>query len=146
MTPVFADTEYWIAINSPRDDLYACAVAVTQILRNRPIVTSEMVLAEFLDGCATRGENVRRMATAFVRGLSTVGLLRICPQTSALFLDALTLYESRADKEWSLTDCSSIVICQQENIIDVLTHDHHFAQAGLNALLREPIDGSQSKM
>ena len=138
MIPVFADTEYWIALNSPQDDLHPRTVAVTRSLKGRLILTSEVVLTEFLDGCAGRGDNSRRLAATFVRGLHEVDEVRILPQTSGLFGDALALYESRADKKWSMTDCASIVLCHQESIADVLTHDYHFVQAGFRALLRPP--------
>ncbi len=137
MTPVFADTEYWIALNSPHDDLHARVVAVTNEVTRRPVVTSEMVLTEFLDGCAPRGEFARRVAVGFVRGLLMLNTVQVIPNSPTLFGDALTLYESRIDKDWSLTDCASMLVCNQLGIIDVLTHDYHFVQAGLRALLRE---------
>jgi predicted nucleic acid-binding protein len=48
----------------------------------------------------------------------------------------LQLYRSRHDKEWSLTDCVSFVVMQDEGISDALTGDKHFEQAGFNALLK----------
>jgi hypothetical protein len=48
----------------------------------------------------------------------------------------LTLFSRRPDKEWSLTDCTSFVVMQQERLTDALTTDHHFEQAGFRALLR----------
>lgn len=60
-----------------------------------------------------------------------------------LFVDENTwasgwdLYENRPDKEWSLTDCISIVMMQEQSLKDPLTTDKHFQQAGLNALLRK---------
>ena len=47
----------------------------------------------------------------------------------------MTLFEARADKEWSLTDCISFVVMTEQRIADALTTDHHFIQAGFNALL-----------
>jgi len=40
------------------------------------------------------------------------------------------------DKGWSLTDCASFVIMEDEGLPAALTHDHHFEQAGFQALLR----------
>jgi predicted nucleic acid-binding protein len=53
------------------------------------------------------------------------------------FNDALGFYERRADKAWSLTDCISFQVMTQRGIVDALTADHHFEQAGFHALLRE---------
>lgn len=41
-----------------------------------------------------------------------------------------------ADKAWSLTDCISFTIMQENNIVEALTTDRHFEQAGYKALLR----------
>jgi predicted nucleic acid-binding protein len=39
-------------------------------------------------------------------------------------------------KGWSLTDCISFVVMQQQGITQVLTGDHHFEKAGFTALLK----------
>lgn len=48
----------------------------------------------------------------------------------------MRLYEERTDKDWSLTDCISFVLMEQNGIQDALTADHHFEQAGFNVLLK----------
>jgi predicted nucleic acid-binding protein len=40
------------------------------------------------------------------------------------------------DKEWSLVDCISFVVMTDRKLTDALTGDHHFEQAGFNALLK----------
>lgn len=50
-------------------------------------------------------------------------------------MQALTLYQSRSDKTWGLTDCISFVVMQQHNLTDALTADRHFIQAGFRALM-----------
>ena len=50
----------------------------------------------------------------------------------------LTEAESRADKDWSLTDCVSFVVMQREGVIEVLSGDRHFAQAGFKPLFDSP--------
>lgn len=49
---------------------------------------------------------------------------------------ALKLYRDMADKNWSLTDCASFLIMEEEGLTAALTHDRHFAQAGFHTLLR----------
>ncbi|MBA3483059.1 MAG: type II toxin-antitoxin system VapC family toxin [Pirellulales bacterium] len=61
--------------------------------------------------------------------------MEIVPASAGLFNQGMVLFDSRADKEWSLTDCTSFVIMQERKITDALTADHHFAQAGFTALL-----------
>jgi uncharacterized protein len=136
MNPVFADTGYWIALTSPTDDLHPVAVAVTQGLGSRLVITSEMVLTEFLNDRGGLGDYRRTAAAQFVEELRSQGKIRIVPQTPELFTEAFALYTARPDKAWSLTDCASIEICRREGITEVLAHDRHFEQAGLIALLR----------
>ena len=47
----------------------------------------------------------------------------------------LGLFADRPDKHWSLTDCISFVVMNREGIVDALTGDRHFEQAGFRALL-----------
>jgi len=46
------------------------------------------------------------------------------------------LFAQRQDKDWSLTDCLSFVVMQDEGITQALTGDKHFEQAGFTALLK----------
>ena len=48
MRTVFADTGYWIAMSNPRDQWYENAKSATARLGSVRIVTSQMVLVEFL--------------------------------------------------------------------------------------------------
>jgi predicted nucleic acid-binding protein len=47
----------------------------------------------------------------------------------------VALYRARPDKEWSLTDCISFVVMEEQGLTDALTGDRHFEQAGFQALL-----------
>jgi predicted nucleic acid-binding protein len=137
MRAVFADTAYWIALLNPRDALHARAKKISSTLTGVRLVTSEMVLTEFLNDFASRGENLRKAAVLTTRRLIEEPQILIAPQTSALFQEALALYISRMDKAWSQTDCASFCIMRERGITDALTHDHHFKQAGFAPLLRE---------
>lgn len=46
------------------------------------------------------------------------------------------LFKSRPDKEWSWVDCASFVVMKQRGILEALTTDHHFEQAGFVRLLK----------
>jgi predicted nucleic acid-binding protein len=84
--------------------------------------------------------------TAPVQRISVNGRLRRCAafwlrrqvtvihQTRELFLEGLTLYEARSDKEYSLTDCISMQVMRREGLTEVLTNDHHFTQEGFHIL------------
>jgi uncharacterized protein len=132
---VFADTSYWIALVSPRDQLHAKAVTVTQQLSPVRIVTSEVVLTEVLNSFSDGGP-LRRVVAGMVQKLRGNRDVVIIPQTSEQFESALQRYKQAADKSWSLTDCASFQVMEAEQIQAALTHDHHFAQMGFEALLR----------
>jgi predicted nucleic acid-binding protein len=136
MKRIFADTSYWIALLNPRDELHARAVAAAQSYSDDQIVTSEMVLVEFLNGFSDRGPRLRPAASKAVKTLRSSPNVTVIPQTSDQFERALGRYEERIDKDWSLTDCASFLIMEGEGIEGALTHDQHFAQAGFHALLR----------
>jgi hypothetical protein len=55
--------------------------------------------------------------------------------TSELIQRGRKFYRERADKEWPLTDCVSFVVMQDQGLVEALTADRHFEQAGFRALL-----------
>jgi len=63
--------------------------------------------------------------------------VEIVSLSSELFEEAFKLYKKRTDKGWGLTDCTSFIVMKSYGIIDALTTDEHFQQAGFRALLRE---------
>ncbi|MEA5477512.1 hypothetical protein VB774_07745 [Pseudanabaena galeata UHCC 0370] len=50
---------------------------------------------------------------------------------------AYQYYRQRPDKQYSLTDCASMVIMKEKGIDPVLPHARHFQQEGFIALLRD---------
>ena len=105
-------------------------------IENCPNVTSEMVLTEFLDWFADKGQYFRVAASQIVDEIINDKNTEVVPQSSEMFEDAFSFYKDRPDKGWQLTDCASILIMQKFGIQEVLTGDHHFEQAGFTSLLR----------
>jgi uncharacterized protein len=136
MIPVFADTGYWVALLNRRDTLHPKVIRLSQALRDRPIVTSEMVLTELLNDFSKRGIQSRRLAITLTRDLKQSDNVTIVDQSAELFARSLELYEQRLDKDWSQTDCASFLIMQQYQIAEALAYDRHFEQAGFIALMR----------
>ncbi len=137
MRKVFADTNYWTAVLNPHDDLHAKAREVSRSLGQCRIVTSEMVLAELLNGLGNKGPQLREAGVQTINSLRTNPNVSVIPQTSVQFTEALHRYRNRSDKEWGLTDCASFLIMEEHEIREALTYDHHFRQAGFQSLLRE---------
>lgn len=134
MNVVFADTSYYVAMLSPRDELHDKAIELMRGFTGLT-VTTEQVLTETGNWFAASGER-----DAFVVLLETI---RADPTTTVVWsqrevFDAgLRLYAARRDKEWSLTDCVSFVVMKERGLTDALTADRHFDQAGFKALLRQ---------
>jgi uncharacterized protein len=134
MTPVFADTFFYLALLGESDQAHSKAVAASESRRDR-VVTTEWVLTEVADALCDPPQR-----TSFSRLLA---LLRadpgteVIPASGSLFGRGVDLYERRPDKSWSLTDCISFVVMTERGLIEALTGDHHFEQAGFRALLRE---------
>jgi len=137
MKNVFADTGYWIALVNPRDNLRQKAMAVSKALGSVRVVTSELVLAELLNTFAGRGEQSRRVACQVVDEILSNANAEVISVSSVDFENARSMYCSRSDKEWSVTDCASFQIMAARGITDALAADHHFEQAGFRALLAD---------
>jgi uncharacterized protein len=131
---VFVDTGFWIARFKPNDPQRERAAAVTRALGPARLLTTEMVLNEFL--AAFSAILLRASAVAAVRTIMANPNVEVVAQTSIQFREAFDLYASRLDKEWSLTDCASFNLMRERGVPDALAHDQHFVQAGFNALLR----------
>jgi hypothetical protein len=133
MRTVFADSHFYIAFLNPSDQHYQAAQAMAAEA-GRGIVTTDFVLIEILDGLSA--PPLRARAVAFVRALKKSRSTRVIAATPELFEKALELYERWLDKGWSFTDCASFVVMRDEGIMEALTGDFHFEQAGFRALLR----------
>ena len=133
MKTVFADAFYFVGLVNRADQHHARIVAAARQLRE-DVLTTEWILAEFADALAESSS--RRLVPQFIRALEQDPKVRIVRAGSELFQRGLRLYEERPDKEWSLTDCLSFVVMEDENIREALTGDQHFEQAGFTALLK----------
>lgn len=132
MKALFADTFYFLALLSRRDDAHARASAFDQ--QGVRIVTTEWVLTEVADGFAAAPQ--RSSVAAFIQLLGETPEVEVAAASHDLFRRGLKLYAERPDKEWSLTDCISFVVMRERGLTNALTADHHFEQAGFKPLLK----------
>lgn len=132
MTPLFADTHFYLALLNLDDDHHGAALEFAKG-SYRLIVTSAWVLTEMADGMAE--PPLRKLAVKLIEDLQSDPGVVVVENDAELFAKAWNLYKHRTDKGWSLTDCTSMVIMKERKLTEVLTHDHHFAQAGFKVLL-----------
>ncbi len=133
---VFADTGFWIAVANPSDELHQRANETYANLTPLKIITTEMVLVEFLNSMGKQ-QYIRKIATDMIVRLRNNPNVEIVPQTSRQFRAAFSRYASRMDQRWGLTDCASFRVMEDRKIREALAYDRDFAQAGFVALLRD---------
>jgi len=134
MSLTFVDTLYFIASINPRDQWHQKALEVGATLKG-DLVTTEAVLIELLNFFSAYGHEMRVKSAAVVYDSLDLPGVQVIEQTRESFLSALSLYNARQDKSYSMTDCMSMNTMRELRIADVLTHDRHFTQEGFNVLL-----------
>ena len=136
MKRVFVDTFYLLALVSPSDESHARALQFARAYRGR-FITTQWVLTEMADGCAATANRLR--AVEFIKVFSAQSNVTVFPVSDDWFQRGLRRYGERPDQKWSLTDCISFLVMEDEKLSEALTADHHFEQAGFVALLKQEI-------
>jgi predicted nucleic acid-binding protein len=106
---LFADTFYWLALLNPRDGFHAAVMAFSPSLAGSRVVTTDEVFVEVLNFWSAAGPYWRGLAARQVHDLRADPTIVVLPQSRADFDAALGLYEARRDKDYSLTDCRSML-------------------------------------
>jgi len=131
---LFADTYFFLALLSKDSEDHARAAQATVRRRGR-LITTAWVLLETANALApVRSRGAFPALLAMLR--NDPGTVVVPPDIDT-FDEGVRLYDRRPDKAWSLTDCISFVVMRREGLTDALTADHHFTQAGFNAVLAE---------
>jgi predicted nucleic acid-binding protein len=130
MKTVFADSYYFVALLSNRDQGHARASEFAETFHGK-LLTTEFVLIEVGNSPTHR----RASFLSLVEDLRTDPTMTIVEASPQLFRQGVELFASRLDKEWSLTDCTSFVVMEDNGLREALTADRHFEQAGFAALL-----------
>jgi predicted nucleic acid-binding protein len=128
----FADTAFWIALVVKQDQYHSCAQAWAMQIEGR-ITTTSAVLLETANALAR--PNWRTHAVAMIDHLHQRPDVDVVPLSSDLFARGWNLYRNRSDKAWSFTDCISFVAMQDRGLMNALSADEHFQQAGFRPLL-----------
>ena len=129
---LFIDTSYFLALINSRDKYHVAAKTMAAQVAP-PFVTSDAVLFELGNALAAPPHKALGIrALQQIRADAEIEIVHIEPD---LFAQTVAFYQSRPDKAWGLTDCSSFVIMQQRGCVEALTADKHFEQAGFKRLL-----------
>lgn len=135
--PCFIDTGFVIALVSPRDRYHAIAKHLSDQIEadGTRLVTSQAIILEI--GAALSKSVFRPAAVRLIEAMQSDPLIDVIPVSDERLQQAFALFKERADKEWSLADCLSFDIMRERGIVDALTPDMHFAQAGFAVLMRD---------
>lgn len=131
---LFLDTVFIQAILNPRDQYHNPALELLPRVKNaREVWITEAIFMEVGNALSTYNH---RKVSAFIQQCYQTNNISIVNITPQLFQQGLNLYESRQDQTWGLVDCLSFIVMENNKLIDALTSDIHFIQAGFRALLR----------
>jgi len=133
MKGLFADTFFLLGLANPHDEAHLRSVAFAKEHRGL-LLTTGWILAEVGDALAAPKNRVR--AARFVGAILQAPQFHVVPPRLDQLERGLALYAHRPDKSWSLTDCISFAVMEEEDLTEAVTADHHFEQAGFRALLQ----------
>jgi uncharacterized protein len=133
MNQVFADTAFFVGLLNEPDDLHPQAKRLIGICSGR-ILTSYWVLLEFANYFSSTPH--RSTAGDFADAWLADSEAECILPAAGAFSAGLELYRDRQDKQWSLTDCISFNLMRERGVIEALTSDHHFEQAGFRILMK----------
>ncbi len=112
-------------------EIYRAAVA-----SKHRIVTTNYVMTELVALLHSPLRIARSNAVEMLEAVLQSPHIEIIHIDRALDSAAWQLLKARTDKSWSLVDCASFVVMQEQKLTDALTTYHHFEQAGFVRLLR----------
>ena len=132
--PIFLDTLFVVGLVNRRDQYHRQAIELSEQLEGSSFLTTDVVLLEIGNALAKgyKQESIK-IINEFLQSEDT----EIIHLNPVLFQQAFKLYQTRHDKEWGFIDCVSFVVMKEKGILQALTFDKHFAQAGFQPLMRE---------
>ena len=137
MRQIFVDTAALVALGNRQDDWHDQAVAVSRqlTLAGCRFVTTDAVLLEV--GNTFSRSQLKPVALRLIEAALRSSRWHCLEVDRTLIARGLDLFRQRSDKDWSLTDCISILVAKDLGIEQAFTTDRHFSQAGLSILLGE---------
>jgi len=132
---VFLDTAYAIALSIESDSYHELASQIAEhLLRSRTkMISTRAVVFEI--GNALSKKRYRSATVRLLEALEGPGSRNCSIDRISLSARALELFKKRPDRDWCLVDCLSFIVMEEHRIIDALTSDEHFEQAGFHRIL-----------
>lgn len=133
----FVDSSFIYALLNHRDGFHNQAIEITGKLQdNDQFVLTDAIIFE---SCSLLSAlRAREAIIDFLNDIAVSDQYLIIHTDTEMFYRAYDLFSTYKDKEWSLVDCLSFLVMQEQEIQYALTADHHFEQIGFVAALRTP--------
>jgi uncharacterized protein len=132
---VFMDTAGFFALWDAADVHHASAVRLQRdlIRKRRHFFVTDYVVDETVTLLLVRHSHAA--AVDFLNTIEHSEVLQFEWINPERFEAAGALFSKHTDKEWSFTDCVSMIIMRELRIRQIFSTDHHFKQAGFVPLL-----------
>jgi len=138
MNKIYVDTSGWGNLVDTLQQFHAetKAIYLNAKQNGSRLVTTNYVITELVALLSSPLRIPRNKSIKFIESIKSSALVDIVHIDEDLDAKSWELLKNRADKNWSLVDCSSFIVMQENKIIEALTTDHHFEQAGFVRLLK----------
>lgn len=138
MSVIFVHTSGWGNLVDALQEFHAEAKAIYLSAKGNGsrLVTTNYIVAELVALLSSPLRIPRNRSIKFIESIKSSALVDIIHIDEDLDAKSWELISNRPDKNWSLVDCSSFVVMQENKIIEALTTDHHFEQAEFVRLLK----------
>jgi uncharacterized protein len=132
---VFVDTSGFYALVDRKDAHHPAARTIVEdLLRGgRRLIATDYVLAETVNLANARSGT--RVAVRVLDLIEQSAGIRIEWIGTSRFDSTKAFFRKHSDHHYSFTDCTSFVVMRELKLSQALTTDHHFSQAGFDALL-----------
>ena len=130
----FIDTCFITALVSERDELHAKAIELSETYRGQRFLLTDAVLLEAGNALAKK---FRDEVIEIIDGFQSSVDIEIARLDPEVFESGFNLFKQHRDKSWGLVDCISFVVMRERGVMEALTFDQHFVQAGFRALMQE---------
>ena len=132
---IFVDTGAWIAILNPNDQYHREAVAVYRHFQQQKtrFLTTDYVIDETVT--RLRYDTNHSIAVMFLERIELLvetNVLTLIEIDNRLFREAIALFRQYDSTRLSFTDCTSFVVCAENNIHEAFAFDQHFLMMGID--------------
>lgn len=132
---IFVDAGAWIAISNPRDQHHREAVTIYNRMQQQEtyFLTTDYVIDETLT--RLRYDTNHSIAVMFlgrIELLVETDVLTLVEIDKDVFEKAKALFREYDSARLSFTDCTSFVVCRENNIREAFAFDQHFLMMGIN--------------